>query len=146
MIHIEITSHTDPTAIGLYDYEFDVVHIGRSRKNDLIFKEKDVPFHYMTLQIVEDTVGVHLVARNLPTTPFFFINGKKISGPLKVYPNDIITFGSNSIKILTFKKTKIEEDLTEAFENFSNNAKELRFALDFIEEVLLDIENKVPHV
>lgn len=146
MIHVEILTSYDPHAVGLYDYEYDAIYIGRSKKNDLIFLEKDIPAHFMSLQIFEDSSGIHLVVRSAPRSPFFFINGKKISGTLKIYPNDVISIGSNTIKILAFKKTKEEEDLSEAYESFAKNAKDLRFSLDFIEEVLIDIEDKGPHV
>lgn len=140
MIHLEILSSSDSLAIGLYEFEYDHVHIGRSKKNDLIFLEKELPPSFMNLEIIEDSKGAHLVARSLTSSPFFFINGKKISGVIKIRHNDIIAFGENQIKILNFKKTHEAEDLTQAFNDFAVNAPEVRFALDFIEEVLLDHE------
>ena len=140
MIHLEILTSSDSLAIGLYDFEYDHVHIGRSKKNDLIFVEKELPASYMKIEIVEDYKGCHLVARSLTRSPYFFINGKKISGVIKIRINDIIAFGDNKIKILNFKKTHEVDDLAQAFDSFAKNAKELRFALDFIEEVLLDHE------
>lgn len=140
MIHLEILSSSDPLAIGLYEFEYDHVHIGRSKKNDLIFLDKVLPLNFMNLHIIQDSQGTHLVARSLTRSPFFFINGKKISGVLKVRHNDVIAFGDNQIKILDFNKNREEDDLSQAFTNFAKNAGELRFALDFIEEVLLDYE------
>ncbi len=140
MIHLEILTSLDPLAIGLYEFEYDHVHIGRSKKNDLIFVEKELPLKFMTLEIIEDYKTVHLVARSLVPSPFFFINGKKISGVIKIRHNDIIAFGNNQIKILNFKKTYVAEDLSQSYEDFAKNAKELEFALDFIGEVLLDYE------
>lgn len=140
MIHLEILTSSDPLAVGLYEFEYDHVHIGRSKKNDLIFLEKILPLHFMNLHIIQDSQGMHLVARSLTPSPFFFINGKKISGVLKVRQNDVIAFGDNQIKILNFHKNREEDDLSQAFTNFARNAGELRFALDFIEEVLLDYE------
>ena len=140
MIHLEILTSLDSLAIGLYEFEYDHIRIGRSKKNDLIFVEKELPLSFMNIEIVEDSKGIHLVARSLTPTPFFFINGKKISGVIKVRKNDIIDFGKNKIKILNFKKTHIADDLSLAYDNFEKNAKELEFALNFIEEVLLDQE------
>lgn len=140
MIHLEILTSSDLLAIGLYEFEYDHVHIGRSKKNDLIFVEKELPSSFMNLEIIEDSQGTHLVARSFTRSPFFFINGKKISGVIKIRNNDIIAFGKNTIKILYFKKTHEADDLGQAFDDFAKNAKELRFALDFIEEVLLDHE------
>lgn len=140
MIHLEILTSSDSLAVGLYDFEYDHVHIGRSKKNDLIFVEKELPASYMKIEIVEDSKGSHLVARTLNRFPYFFINGKKISGVIKLRINDIISFGENKIKILSYKKTHEAEDMAQAFDSFAKNANELRFALDFIEEVLLDHE------
>ena len=140
MIYLEVLSSLDSMAIGLYEFEYDRVHIGRSKKNDLIFLEKELPLNFMNLEIIEDSKGIHLVARSLNRSPFFFINSKKISGLIKVRVNDIIAFGGNKIKIVSFKKTHNQEDLSQAYENFSKNAKELEFALEFIEEVLMDYE------
>lgn len=140
MIHIEILSSSDPLAIGLYEFEFDHIHIGRSKKNDLIFLEKILPLNFMNLEILQDSDGTHLVARSLTRSPFFFINGKKVSGLLKVRINDVIAFGENQIKILDFSRTHEADDLSQAFNDFAKNGSEVRFALDFIEEVLLDHE------
>lgn len=146
MIHLEILSSSDPLAIGLYEFEYDYILMGRSKKNDLIFKDRELPLRYITLEIVEDRAGTHLMVRNLIRIPYFFVNGKKISGSLKLRINDIIAFGENKIKILSFKKTKADEDLAPAYANFAANASELRFALDFIEEVLIESEEKGGHV
>jgi hypothetical protein len=140
MIYLEILSSSDPLAIGLYEFEYDHVHIGRSKKNDLIFVEKTLPANFMNLHIIQDSQGTHLIARSLTRSPFFFINGKKVSGVLKIRPNDIIAFGDNQIKIVKFHKNREEDDLSQAFTNFAKSSGELRFALDFIEEVLLDFE------
>jgi hypothetical protein len=146
MIHIEILTSSDSHAIGLYEFEFDEIYIGRSKKNDLIFLDRELPMNFMLLQIVEDSVGVHLVARSVTRTPFFYINKKKVSGTLKIHPNDVIAFGDNTIRVVKFLKTKEEEDLSLAFDKFAKNASELRFSLDFIEEVLLDLETKGKNV
>ena len=146
MIHVEILTSTDPLAIGLYEFEYDHLLIGRSKKNDLIFLDRELPLNYMMMQIGEDHNGQYLVVRSLTRAPFFFINGKKISGVLKIRIGDVIAFGENTIKIIDFQKTKEETDLSEAYAKFEKNAPELRFALDFIEEVLIDLEEKGQHV
>lgn len=146
MIHLEILSSSDPLAIGLYEFEYDYVLMGRSKKNDLIFKDRELPLRYITLEIVEDRTGTHLMIRNLIRIPYFFVNGKKVSGSLKLRPNDVIAFSENKIKVLDFKKTKTDEDLGPAYTKFATEASELRFALEFIEEVLIEAEEKGGHV
>lgn len=146
MIHIEILTSSDPFAIGLYEFEFDQVFIGRSKKNDLIFLDRELPLNYMMLQVLADQSDPYLVVRSLTRTPYFFINGKKISGALKIRVGDVIAFGDNKFKIIAYKNTKQETDLSEAYTKFAKEAPELRFALDFIEEVLIDLETKGQHV
>ncbi|TDP53801.1 hypothetical protein C8D79_1077 [Bacteriovorax stolpii] len=146
MLHLEILSSSDPLAVGLYEFEFNRVHIGRSKKNDLIFLDSELPLQYMTIQIIQDKHGPGLVVKSLTRSPFFFVNGKKISGALKIRPNDVIAFGENKIKIHAFAPTTDETDLSEAFKGFAANASELRFALDFIEEVLIEVEEKTQNV
>ncbi|MBC7712844.1 MAG: hypothetical protein H7177_05870 [Rhizobacter sp.] len=146
MIHIEILSSSDPLAIGLYEFEYDHLLIGRSKKNDLIFLDRELPLNYMTLEVGADHKAPYLVVRSLTRAPFFFINGKKISGVLKVRIGDVIAFGENKIKIISFQKTREESDLSEAFSAFAKNAPELKFALEFIEEVLVESEEKGHHV
>jgi hypothetical protein len=92
MIHIEILSSSDPLALGLYDYEYDHISIGRSKRNDIIFQDKELPVSYLILQIVEDKSVDQLVVRSVTKEPYFFVNGKKISGVFKIYENDIIAF------------------------------------------------------
>ena len=146
MIHVEILSSSDQLAVGLYEFEYDHLLIGRSKKNDLIFLDRELPLNYMMLQVATDQNVPYLVVRSLTRTPYFFINGKKISGVLKVRIGDVIAFGENKIKIIAFNKTKQDSDLSEAYAKFSKEAPELRFALDFIEEVLVDLEEKGQYV
>ena len=146
MLHLEILSSSDPLAVGLYEFEFNRLHIGRSKKNDLIFVDRELPLQYMVIEIIQEKTGPGLVVRSLTRIPFFFVNGKKISGTLKIRPNDVIAFGENKIKILSFSPTPDDTDLSEAFRGFESQAKELRFALDFIEEVLIELEEKNQHV
>jgi hypothetical protein len=146
MIHIEILSSSDPLALGLYEFEFDKINIGRSKKNDIIFQDKELPLQYILLHIIEEKSIDQLIIRSFTRSPFFFVNEKKISGLYKIYENDTIAFGENKIKIVKFKRTKIQEDFSEDFKKFEQNAPDLQFALDFIEEVLVDIESKATNV
>ncbi|MBC7427202.1 MAG: hypothetical protein H7336_01240 [Bacteriovorax sp.] len=146
MIHLEILTSNDPLSIGLYEFEYDHLLIGRSKKNDLIFLDRELPLNYIMIEVVEDHLASYLVVRSLTRAPFFFINGKKISGALKIRIGDIVAFGENKIKIIDFKKTREESDLSGAFAAFAKNAPELKFALEFIEEVLVEAEAKANHV
>lgn len=141
MIYLEVLDSKDPLALGLYDYEYDQVSIGRSKKNDLIFLEKELPLHYLVIKFI----GGQLVVQGQVKEPYFFVNGKKISGTLKLKPNDTIAFGNNKIRVIKAMESNVSADFSSAYEAFNKSSPELKFALDFIEEVLLDME-KDPHV
>ena len=138
MIYLEVIKSNDPLALGIYEFEFDQVSLGRSKKNDLIFLDPELPLQFLVLKIIQD----QLVIQSLNRNPYFFINGKKISGMLKIKINDVISFGENQIKVVDSKPTALQVDISDAYEAFNKNAPELKFALEFIEEVLIDLEKE----
>ncbi len=141
MINISITQSNEPDAIGVYDFYYNTVHVGRSKKNDLIVLDKELPLFFLKLEIIEEKGREVLVVRSMDRLPYFFVNGKKISGTLKLKPNDKISFGKNQIVIHQFQKTALDEDLSPIFNQFEANAPELRFILEAIEEKLIEIES-----
>lgn len=142
MINIEVISSSEPLAIGPYDFHFDYLFIGRSKKCDLIFKDRELPLRFLQIYIYEDEFGECLIIKSLINHPYFFINGKKVSGSLRIRIGDIIAFGKNQIKIISFKKTNVPDNIAEEYENFEKNYKELGFVLSFIEEKIIELENK----
>lgn len=141
MIHIEVLSSRDQSALGSYEYEYDQVTLGRSKKNDLIFLDKELPLHYLVIRFLSG----QLVVQSQVKEPFFFVNGKKISGTLKLKVNDTIAFGTNQIRVVKADETNSSTDFTAAYDNFHKQSPELKFALEFIEKVLLEME-KETHV
>lgn len=140
MIKIDVDKCNDPTALGQYIFDYDILHIGRSLKNDLIFTDKELPLHYLQLKIVDDRGIPGMVVKSLQTEPFFFINGKKVSGSLKLRLGDVVSFGGNQFIVSGFVKSDKETDLGEAYERFDKTTPELKFALEFIEEILIEEE------
>ncbi len=136
MIYLEVIKSNDPFAQGVYEFEFDSISIGRSKKNDLIFLGATIPLSYVTLSFIE---GQPIVQGD-SLTDFFYLNNKKVSGTLKINVGDLLSLGENQIRILNLKYSTVSVDFAPAFENFNKTAPELRFALDFIEEVLIDLE------
>ncbi len=141
MINISVIKSNEAEAIGVYDFFYNVVHIGRSKKNDVIVNDKELPLFYLKLEIIEEKGREVLVVRSLDRLPYFFVNGKKISGTLKLKPNDTISFGTNQILINKFQKTTLEEDLSPIFKQFEEQTPELRFILEAIEEKIIEIES-----
>jgi hypothetical protein len=141
MINISITKSNEADAIGVYDFYYNIVHIGRSRKNDVIVLDKELPLFFLKLEIIEEKGREVLVVRSQDRLPYFFVNGKKISGTLKLKRNDTISFGNNHIVINNFQKTSLEEDITPIFNEFEAKTPELKFILEAIEEKLIELES-----
>lgn len=136
MIKIEITQSSDSLAIGLYDYLYDQIFIGRSKKCDLIFLEKEFPLRYLTITANENA----LIIQSEAGAPPYFINGKKTSGAFKLKKNDLVVFGNHHLKILDFKKTNFPIDLSPFYEKTPNASPEVKDALLFLEEKLIELE------
>ena len=138
MIKLEITQSPDPLTIGIYDYSFDQVFIGRSKKCDLIFLENQFPPCYLTLSINENNLSV---SQNI-SGPSFLINGKKTSGVSKLKINDNIKIGGYIIKVLDFKNTVIPLDLSPFYEQVNDATPEVQQALKDLEEQLAELEKE----
>ncbi|MDD4973032.1 MAG: FHA domain-containing protein [Bacteriovorax sp.] len=141
MIYLEVTKSSDPLVLGVYQFEFDQISIGRSKKNDLIFLDRELPLQYLLIKLAQG----QLIVQSLNRSPFFFVNGKKISGTLKLKANDTVAFGENQIRIIESAVTNQPVDFSSAYDDFNKAAPELKFALEFMEEVLIDLE-KDTHV
>ena len=136
MIYLEVEKSNDPLALGIYEFEFDQISIGRSIKNDLIFLDEELPRNFLLIKFVQG----YLIVKNLTRLPFFFVNGKKVSGTLKINVNDTISFGQNQIRVIKFKLSNQPIDFPVFYEKFHQEVPELKFSLDFIEQVLIDLE------
>lgn len=140
MITIEVIKSSNHSALGVYEYAYDLLHVGRSLKNDLIFSDKQLPLKYLVLKIIEENGQPGMIVKSQGAGPYFFVNGKKVSGTLKIRQGDQITFGENRLQIVKFERTHHEQDLSEIYQRLEKSAPELKFALEFIEEVLIDLE------
>lgn len=136
MIKLEITDSTDLLAIGIYDYIFDQVFIGRSKNNDLIFLDKEIPLRYLTITANEK----NLIIQSEEGAPHYLVNGKKTSGAAKLKNNDIVMFEKHLLRILDFKKSNLPTDLSSFYEKVSVASDEVRETLSFLEEKLIELE------
>jgi hypothetical protein len=137
MIKLEIIHSSDPLAIGTYDYLFDKIFVGKSKKCDLIFDDKEFPACYLTISLINNS----LVVENGKNAPSYLVNGKKIKGPLKIKRQDIIQVGVNQIKILDFNSTFVPIDLTPFYEKISSASEEDQAALAILENALIALED-----
>lgn len=141
MIKIEILEASDPYLIGIYEYKFNSLFIGRSLKSDIIILDSEMPLKFLEIKFVSNK----LVIQNFPDTPFYFVNDKKMSGIRKLAINDVICFGKNKFRILEAfqnEESSNQKDLSFYYENFQKNTPEMKFILDFLEEEIINLENK----
>lgn len=136
MIYLEVTKSSDSLALGTYEYEFDQIHIGRSKKNDLIFLDRELPLQFLSIRFNQG----QLIVQSLTPAPYFFVNDKKISGTLKLKAGDTIAFGENQIRIIEAAVTNELVDFSVAYDEFNQQVPELKFALEFIEHILVNME------
>lgn len=136
MIYIEVEKSSDRWALGFYEFEFNQITIGRSKRNDLIFNDSELPLNFLSIKFLQDV----LVVQSSTRIPFFFVNGKKVSGTLKIKENDVIAFGENQLRIKKAQFTSEAIDFSLAYEEFNKKAPELKIALETIEEILIDLE------
>lgn len=139
MITIEIIDSSYPTAIGNYPFQFDGVYIGKSKKADIILNDQEIPSKFLTIKFVQQ----QLLIENEKDSPFYFVNGKKMSGVRKLKIGDIVQFGKHKLKIIDAlmnpHKSK-NDDLHLYYESFNKEAADLKFLLDFLEEEIIKFE------
>lgn len=140
MIKIEIVSSNDRDLIGVYNYQFNDIYIGRSKKADLIFHDAEMPLKFLTLKFIKNT----FIIQNEPSAPFYFVNGKKMSGARKLKVNDVIQFGTHKLIIHDFSEELNEDnpsnDLSVLYERYNNEVPDEKFILEFLEEKILELE------
>lgn len=137
MINLKVLKSTDPNAEGTYEYQFDVLTLGRTEKNDLIIKDQLLP-SIALMFIIE---GNSLFVQTLHPDLFCFINNKKMSGRKLLQAGDIVVLGSHSFEVLGFKKTDQSIDFGKLYESFMKNNQAHQFALDILDKEIQNIES-----
>lgn len=140
MIKLEFLDSNDSDLIGEYDFLFDEVFIGRSKKADIIIHDRELPSKYLTIKFVQKKLTVS----NEADSPFYFVNGKKLSGLRRLSIGDIIQFGPHKLTVLQAQMTagNNEDDLGKYFKEFNSNHLDAKFVLDFLEEEIIRLENE----
>ncbi len=141
MIKLKIIKSDIDEAIGDYDYHLDAIYIGRSKKCDIIIPDKELPLKYLSLSFKKN----NLVIVNAQNSPYYFVNGKKMSGLRKLKQGDQINFGPHAIVIVDFSLSNKEEqidDLTPYIEELNHKKPELKFLLDFLESEIIKLEER----
>lgn len=140
MITLEMITSDDPLLIGEYPFLFDLVFLGRSPRADIILNDQEVPKKFLTFKIIKKD----LVVQSEPHSPFYFVNGKKMSGMRRLKKGDILAFGGHQLKIIHFEKStnETEDDLSEYFELVKKEVPDLLPVLNLIEDKIIENERK----
>ena len=130
MIKIEVTQAASRDEIGIYPYKFDEIVIGDNYSCDLILSNTGIDNEAIKLTVVKQD----LILETLSFNQFVVLNGKKMSGHLKLRPNDRIQLGESALKVIEFSQNKTEDDFPyEKYEKILLNdgpQKELVIAIE----------------
>lgn len=137
MINLKVFKSTDPNAEGTYEYQFDVLTIGRTEKNDLIFKDNQIPS--IAVMLIIDQASLFL--QTLQPELFCFINNKKISGKKLLQLGDQIKIGNHSFEIVAFRKTDESTDFGKAYEEFLKSNPNQQYILDILDREIQNLES-----
>lgn len=137
MIHLTILTSTDLNAPGLYEFEYDVLSIGRNQKNDLILIDNDVVKTAVFLIIENNSLFVQTITSDI----FCYVNGKKLSGKKRLVIGDQLKLGNSTLEIKAFKKTSTELNFAELYESFMKKFPQQKYILECLDREIEDLEN-----
>lgn len=106
MIKIEVTKSESRDELGLYPYKFDEIIVGPHYHCDLVLSDTGKNKDTVKLFVFEN----HLMLETTVVDQFIILNGKKMSGRLKLLPNDRFNLGSTELKVIGFEKNTNPDD------------------------------------
>lgn len=137
MIHLNILKSNDPNAAGLYEFQYDVLSIGKNLHNDLILKEDEIPKTIGFLIIENRSLFIQTLNSNF----FCFVNGKKLSGKKRLEINDKLQIGQTIIEVTQFQKTAEEFVFADLYKNFLAKYPDHTYILEALDSEIEEIEN-----
>lgn len=106
MIKVEVIKSPSPDELGIYKFQFEEIYLGATLSNDIILTNQEIKDERIKIFLDGDDLILQTTAIN----QFIVLNNKKMSGRLKMQPNDIIRFGQCEIKILASQRNKTPDD------------------------------------
>ena len=100
MIKFEITESPDQEVLSTFEYFHNLIYIGRTNGN-LTIQDPELLRSHLLIEIIEGEVIVH----PQKDVEFYLINGKRATTPRKLRPNDTVSFGKTTLKLLSFEET-----------------------------------------
>lgn len=136
MIHLNILTSIDQNAPGLYEFEYDVLSIGRSLKNDLILIDEEIPKHAVFLVIEKNSLFVQTISPSF----FCLVNGKKLAGKKRLVLGDKLVLGRSTIEIKSFAKTASEFNFAELYQEFMKKYPQHKYILEALDSEIEELE------
>ncbi len=100
MIHLEITTGPDKNILTDFQFNQNEVYLGHSSGN-LHIKDPGLRESHVLIEVVENDLIIH----PQKGVESYLIDGKRSSSIRKIKANQVITIGSTTFKVLSFKET-----------------------------------------
>ncbi len=100
MIHFEVIKSPDENVLSEFKYFQNQIYIGRGQ-GDLWINDHDLLKSHIMLEVLDKDLLLH----PQKDVPFYLLNGKRASAIRKLKKGDQISFGSTTLKVITFEET-----------------------------------------
>lgn len=101
MIHFEVSESPDQNVISSFKYFQNQIYVGRTT-GDLWINDNSLLASHLMLEVI----GKELLIHPQKGVEFFLINGKRASNIRKLKPNDKISIGNTTFKVIAFEETE----------------------------------------
>ena len=102
MIKLSIVKSPDREVLGHYETQKINITIGSSCRNDLVISDSEIISSHLRLKLTSQG----LLVKNINRVPYFFSNGKKVSGEKLHVKGDSFLLGQTKVEILELSYQK----------------------------------------
>lgn len=100
MIHLEVLSSPDKNVLSSFQFFQNELYLGRS-SGDLHIQDPQLFESHLMIEVVEKDLIVH-PQKNVDS---YLIDGKRASTVRKIKPNQKITLGNTTVRVIAFEET-----------------------------------------
>lgn len=101
MIHFEVSESPDQNVISSFKYFQNQIYVGRTM-GDLWINDNSL----LTSHLMLEVIGKELLIHPQKGVDFFLINGKRSTNIRKLKPNDKVSIGNTTFKVIAFEETE----------------------------------------
>ena len=103
MIHFEILKSPDAGMITKIEFFQNVIFIGKTKGN-IIIADPSLSESHVMIEVINNDLIIH-PQKNVD---YYLIDGKRATSVRKIKPDQVITIGQTSFKIINFEESKIK--------------------------------------